>query len=144
MNPQQVFSWELGAAVCSWYFSTLVTVVVSGLWWVWNVFSFAFLPKVELGEQEDPFLILGDTDDPVPQRTSMLPLFTRWKCSCGACRGSWILPRSVGWIKEESIWDAFPTAFLLRPKQRSELQIIFPFSKTLELPICFPRALRSH
>lgn len=62
-----------------------------------------------------------------------------------------MLPRSVpgiavgrAWGGEESFWDVLPKAFLLRPKQHSELQVILAFSKTLELPVCFPRALQSH
>lgn len=98
----------------------------------------------EEGEQEDPFLILRDTDDPVPQRTSILPLFNTSKGACGTCRGCWVLPRSERGRKEEIFWAALPKAFLFRPKQHSELQIIFTFSKKLELPVCFPRALQSH
>lgn len=57
MNPQQIFSWELGAAGCSGYFLALLAVVVSGVWWVWSVFS--FLSSVRKGSRRTLSLSLG-------------------------------------------------------------------------------------
>lgn len=137
MNPQQIFSWEFSAAMCSWYFSTLLAVVLSGIWWVWSVFSFTFLCEVHLGQQEDPFLILGDTEI-----LSLLPLFNTSKGACGTCRGCWVLPRSVGEEKGKSFGLSFPKLFFSDLTNTVSSRLFSHFLKSWSFQSVFPELCR--